>query len=213
MSLSPVKHPIIPDNFIINDKTMILPIYLYGNAVLKKKGEPITPDYPHLQELIQNMFETMYAAKGVGLAAPQIGKSINLFIVDATPFAEDDEDDELSSEEKKQLINFKKIFINATILKEEGNEWKFNEGCLSIPNIREDVCRKPVITISYLDENFQPHTDTFNGIAARIIQHEYDHVQGILFTDRISSFRKKLIAKKLKEISQGLITPKYKFKL
>lgn len=193
---------------------MILPIYLYGNPVLRNKGKDISSDYPNLKQLISDMFETMYAAKGVGLAAPQIGLNINLFIVDASPFAEDDEDDDtMSDAEREKLSAFKKVFINARIEREEGDEWKFNEGCLSIPGIREDVMRKPIITISYMDENFVPHTETFDGIAARIIQHEYDHTQGILFVDKISSFRKKMIAKKLKDIENGLITPKYKFKL
>ncbi|GIV29311.1 MAG: peptide deformylase [Bacteroidia bacterium] len=192
---------------------MILPIYLYGNPVLRNKGKDISSDYPNLKQLISDMFETMYAAKGVGLAAPQIGLNINLFIVDASPFAEDDEDDTMSDEEREKLAAFKKVFINAKIEKEEGDEWKFKEGCLSIPGIREDVMRKPIITISYMDENFVPHTETFDGIVARIIQHEYDHTQGILFVDKISSFRKKMIAKKLKDIENGLITPKYKFKL
>lgn len=192
---------------------MILPIYLYGNPVLRNKSKDISEDYPHLYQLIHDMFETMYAAKGVGLAAPQVGLNINLFIVDASPFAEDGEEENMSEEEIKKLSSFKKVFINAKIEKEEGNEWKFNEGCLSIPGIREDVMRKPIVTISYLDENFVPHTETFDGIAARIIQHEYDHTQGILFIDKISSFRKKMIAKKLKDIESGLIIPKYKFKL
>lgn len=189
---------------------MILPIYLYGHPVLRKRGENITPDYPELKKIISDMYDTMYAAKGVGLAAPQVGLSINLFIVDATPFAEDED---ISKEEQEFLSTFKKVFINAKIESEEGKEWAFNEGCLSIPGIREDVMRKPIITISYMDENFVPHTETFDGIAARIIQHEYDHTQGILFVDKISSFRKKMIAKKLKDIENGLITPKYKFKL
>jgi peptide deformylase len=192
---------------------MILPINLYGNPVLRKKGIDISQDYPNLSDLINNMFETMYAAKGVGLAAPQIGLNINLFVIDASPFADDD-DDELTAQEKKELIKYsKKVFINTRIENEEGEEWKFNEGCLSIPYIREDVLRKPIITISYLDENFQPHKETISGIPARIIQHEYDHTQGILFVDRISSFRKKMIAKKLKEIEEGLVIPKYKYKL
>ncbi len=154
---------------------MILPIYLYGNPVLRKKGENISAEFPNLKELINNMFETMYAAHGVGLAAPQIGLNVNLFIIDASPFVSDDEDDEneynLSPSEKEKLKNFKKVFINAKIESEEGEEWKFNEGCLSIPYIREDVLRKPIIKISYLDENFQTHTEIIDGIAARIIQH------------------------------------------
>ncbi|GAB4453302.1 MAG: peptide deformylase [Bacteroidia bacterium] len=188
---------------------MILPIYLYGHPVLRKRGENITPDYPELKKIISDMYDTMYAAKGVGLAAPQVGLSINLFIVDATPFAEDED---ISKEEQEFLSTFKKVFINAKIESEEGKEWAFNEGCLSIPYIREDVIRKPIITITYQDENFQQHTEIFSGIAARIIQHEYDHVQGILFIDRISAFRKKMIAGKLKDIEQGIVVPKYKYK-
>ncbi|MEW6774043.1 MAG: peptide deformylase [Bacteroidota bacterium] len=188
---------------------MILPIYLYGHPVLRKRGENITPDYPELKKIISDMYDTMYAAKGVGLAAPQVGLSINLFIVDATPFAEDED---ISKEEQEFLSTFKKVFINAKIESEEGKEWAFNEGCLSIPYIREDVIRKPIITITYQDENFQQHTEIFIGIAARIIQHEYDHVQGILFIDRISSFRRKMIAGKLKDIEQGIVVPKYKYK-
>lgn len=192
---------------------MILPIYLYDHPVLREKGKDITKDYPQLNEIISNMFETMYAAKGVGLAAPQVGLNINLFIVDASPFSEDDDDEELTKEERTQLQLFKKVFINAKIEKEEGELWKFNEGCLSIPKIREDILRKPIITVSYLDENFNKHTDTLDGIVARIIQHEYDHTQGILFIDKISSFRKKMIANKLNDIKKGLIIPKYKYKL
>lgn len=195
---------------------MILPIYLYGNPVLRKKGQDISPDYPNLNKLIHNMFDTMYAAKGVGLAAPQIGLNINLFIVDATPYADTDDDDDeyaLTPQEREQIKNFKKVFINARIEQEEGKEWKFNEGCLSIPYIREDVLRKFTIKLSYLDENFIPHTEVFDGIIARIIQHEYDHTQGVLFVDRISAFRKKMIANKLKDIEKGLVIPKYKYKL
>ena len=192
---------------------MILPIYLYGHPVLRTKGKNISKNYPQLQQLIKDMFDTMYAAHGVGLAAPQVGHSINLFIVDASPFAEDEDDKNITPEERKQLSAYKKVFINTQIEKEEGEEWSFNEGCLSLPYIREDVLRKPTITISYLDENFQPHTETVQGIAARIIQHEYDHTQGILFVDRISSFRRKMIAGKLKDIEKGLVVPKYKYKL
>ncbi len=191
---------------------MILPIYLYGHSVLRKIGENITPNYPELKKLIADMFDTMYAAKGVGLAAPQVGHAINLFIVDASPYV-DDEDDEMSSEEKKALKTFKKVFINTEILEESGTEWKFNEGCLSIPKLREDIVRKPTIKIKYLDEYFKEHTETFVGIAARIIQHEYDHTQGVLFTDKISAFRKKIITKKLSDISKGLVIPNYKYKL
>lgn len=193
---------------------MILPIYLYGESILRKKAERIDSLSIELKELIRNMYETMYQASGVGLAAPQVGKSIRLFIVDTAPFVnDDDEDNEFTADEKKELRSFKRVFINPFILEEKGEEWKFNEGCLSIPKIREDIIRPSEITIQYLDENFQPHTDTFKGIIARVIQHEYDHLEGILFPDRISPFKRKLIQGKLNDISKGLITPDYKYKI
>ena len=185
---------------------MILPIIAYGHPVLRKKADPITKDYPELDKLIEDMFDTMYQANGIGLAAPQVGKSIRLFIVNATPFA-DDED--LSEEERDILATFKKVFINPQIVKETGDEWAFNEGCLSIPDIREDVFRQPEITIEYHDENFKKHTETYTGIAARIIQHEYDHIEGVLFTDLLSPLKKRLIKSKLKNISQGKIKVDY----
>lgn len=188
---------------------MILPIVAYGDAVLRKKAEPITKTYLKLEELIENMFETMYGAAGIGLAAPQIGLPIRLFLVDATPFAEDED---LSPEEQEQFKDFKHIFINAQILEEEGDEWVFNEGCLSIPDIREDVFRKPVIKLQYQDENFETHTKTFDGIIARIIQHEYDHIEGILFTDKLSVLKKRLIKGKLANISKGKINVEYKMR-
>jgi len=195
---------------------MILPVVVYGDPVLRKKGEEIKKEYPGLQELIANMFETMYNANGVGLAAPQIGKAIRLFVIDASPFAERDDDDEeekLSKEELEFLKNFKRVFINAQIVEEEGAEWKFNEGCLSIPKIREDVSRKPTITIEYYDEHFKKHTETFSGLAARVVQHEYDHIEGKLFTDRISALRRKLLAGKLNDISKGKFNTDYKTKV
>src|SRR5690554_314950 len=185
---------------------MILPIIAYGHPVLRKKADPITKDYPELDKLIEDMFDTMYQANGIGLAAPQVGKSIRLFIVNATPFA-DDED--LSEEERDVLATFKKVFINPQIVKETGDEWAFNEGCLSIPDIREDVFRQPEITIEYEDENFIKHTETYTGIAARIIQHEYDHIEGVLFTDLLSPLKKRLIKSKLNNISQGKINVDY----
>ncbi|WP_457617287.1 peptide deformylase [Lutibacter sp.] len=188
---------------------MILPIIAYGDPVLRKVGVEITPDYPNLKELIENMKETMYNAQGVGLAAPQIGKAIRLFIVDTSPFSADEDLDE---SERTFLENFKRVFINAKILKEEGNEWAFNEGCLSIPNIREDVVRESEVTIEYVDENFKKHTETLNGLAARVVQHEYDHIEGILFTDKISSLKKRLIKKKLENISKGKVNPDYRMK-
>lgn len=188
---------------------MILPIIAYGEPVLRKVGKDITTEYPKLKELIANMWETMYNAHGVGLAAPQIGLPIRLFLVDTTPFS-DDED--LSKEDQEALEGFKKVFINAKIEDETGNEWDFNEGCLSIPDIREDVKRKPEITISYLDENFKPHTETYNGLLARVIQHEYDHIEGILFTDKLSSLKKRLLKSRLDKISKGKISVDYKMR-
>ncbi|WP_372473502.1 peptide deformylase [Capnocytophaga sp. ARDL2] len=189
---------------------MILPIVGYGDPVLRKQCEEITKDYPNINEVIENMFETMNNAHGVGLAAPQVDLPIRLFVVDCSPFAEDED---LTKEEQDFLKDFKKVFINAKILKEGGEEWLFNEGCLSIPGVREDVSRKPNVTIEYLDENFQKHTDTFTGFAARVIQHEYDHIEGVLFTDRISSLKKKLNNKKLQNIIDAKVRPDYKMKL
>ncbi|CEN44017.1 Peptide deformylase [Capnocytophaga canimorsus] len=166
---------------------MILPIIAYGDPVLRKVCADITPDYPNLKTLIDNMFQTMEASHGVGLAAPQIGLPIRLFVIDAEPFS-DDED--LSEEERTLLKNFRKVFINAKIVEETGEKWSFNEGCLSIPGVREDVSRHETLTIEFLDEHFQPQRLTVGGLAARVIQHEYDHIQGILFTDKLSAFKK-----------------------
>lgn len=188
---------------------MILPIVGYGDPVLRKECEEITKDYPQLQELIDNMYETMNNAYGVGLAAPQIGLSIRLFVVDTKPFGEDED---LSKEERTFLADFNCTFINAKILKEEGEEWAFNEGCLSIPGVREDVYRKPNITIEYYDENFTKHVKEFSGYAARVIQHEYDHIEGVLFTDKISSLKKKLNAKRLQNIMEGKVFSDYRMK-
>ena len=186
---------------------MVLPILAYGSPVLRKMGSTINKDYPNLEELISDMRETMKNARGVGLAAPQIGKAIRLFIVDTSPFSEDDE---LSEEERVILKNFNKIFINPKILNEEGNDWAFNEGCLSIPNINEDVFRKDTLTIEYQDENFKKHVETVNGLVARVVQHEYDHIEGVLFTDKLSSLKKRLLKKKLENISKGKIEVDYK---
>lgn len=188
---------------------MILPIVAYGDPVLRKETKEITKDYPNLDKVIENMFETMYAAHGIGLAAPQVNLPIRLFIVDATPF-EDDED--LSEEERKFLSTFKKVFINPQIIEESGDEWAFNEGCLSIPDVREDVFRQPNIVIKYQDENFKEHTDSFDGIVARIIQHEYDHIEGVLFTDKLSLLKKRLIKSKLTNISKGKVNIDYRMK-
>ena len=173
---------------------MILPILGYGDPVLRKVGEAITPQYPDLKETIASMYETMYNAYGVGLAAPQVGLAIRVFVIDTAPFSEDED---LSKEEQWQLKNFKRTFINAKIIKEEGELWGFNEGCLSIPEVREDVYRNETITIEYCDEDFNTKTEVFDGLIARVIQHEYDHIEGVLFTDKISTLKKQLIKKKL----------------
>ncbi|MFK7060408.1 peptide deformylase [Flavobacterium oreochromis] len=188
---------------------MIYPIVGYGDPVLRKVGENISEDYPNLKEVIANMYETMYKAHGVGLAAPQVGLAIRLFIVDTEPFSDTEN---LSKEEATQLKGFKKTFINAKILKEEGEEWAFNEGCLSIPDVREDVYRHEQITIEYFDENFQKKTEVYDGLIARVIQHEYDHIEGVLFTDKISTLKKTLIKKKLQNIMEGKARPDYRMR-
>ena len=188
---------------------MILPIIAYGDPVLRKVGVDIDKDYPNLEGLLENMWETMENASGVGLAAPQIGKAIRLFLVDTTPFAEDDE---LEKDERIFLADFKKVFINAQIIEETGDEWVFNEGCLSIPDIREDIFRNDTIKIEYLDENFEKYTKKFHGIVARIIQHEYDHIEGVLFTDKLSALKKRLIKGKLSNISKGKIKVDYRMR-
>jgi len=188
---------------------MILPIVAYGDPVLRKVAVAIDATYPDLEKLITNMKETMYNASGVGLAAPQIGKAIRLFLIDASPFAEDDD---ISEEESAVLKSFNRVFINPKILEEEGEEWLFNEGCLSIPDVREDVSRQPKITIEYQDENFTTHTETLDGLAARVFQHEYDHIEGILFTDKLSTLKKRIIKKKLENISKGKISSDYRMR-
>lgn len=180
---------------------MILPIIAYGFPVLKKKAEDISPDFPQLDELIEDMFETMYQANGVGLAAPQIGKSIRLFIVDGSPF--DDEED---------MEDFCKVFINPTIIDQNGDDWNFNEGCLSIPDIREEVSRKPNITIKYQNQDFEWIQEDYNGVKARIIQHEYDHIEGVLFTDYLSPLKRRILKRKLQDISKGKIQVDYRMK-
>jgi peptide deformylase len=179
---------------------MILPIVAYGHPILKKVAADITPDYPGLEQLISDMWETMYAAHGVGLAAPQVNKSIRLFVIDATPYAED----------FPELKDFKKVFINAHITNETGEEVMMSEGCLSLPGMNENVSRKPNLTISYVDENFHPRTEEYSGFVARVIQHEYDHIDGILYVDRLSPMRKMLLKNKLKDISEGRVDVDYK---
>ncbi|GAB4224775.1 MAG: peptide deformylase [Bacteroidales bacterium] len=179
---------------------MVLPIVAYGHPILRKVAQPIERDYPDLKQLIDDMYETMYATSGVGLAAPQVNRSIRLLVFDATPF----------SDEVPEAEGFKRVMINPEILEESGEPWSFNEGCLSIPEIREDVVRQPRIRIRYLDENWVEHDETFDSVMARIIQHEYDHLEGILFVDRISSLRKTLLRRKLQDISKGNINPGYR---
>ncbi len=187
---------------------MILPIMAYGEPVLRKIAKDIDKNYPNLDKLIEDMFETMYATNGVGLAAPQINKSIRLIVLDPTPFAELDG---LSDEEKKNMPG-KKVLINARMLDEFGDEWAFTEGCLSIPNINEDVRRHDTIEIEYYDENFKKHTEEISGILARVIQHEYDHLEGIMFTDHLSPIKKRLLKRKLENISKGKIDVDYRMK-
>lgn len=189
---------------------MILPIVAYGDPLLKKPSEEISADFPDLKTLIANMYDTMYNAKGVGLAAPQIGLNIRLFIVDGAPFA--DEEGEEPDPKAAGIESFKKVFINPIIEEESGEHWLFQEGCLSIPKIRENVSRKSDVVITYYDENWNLHEESFNGYAARIIQHEYDHLEGILFTDLLNPLKRKLLNNRLKQISDGLINVDYKIK-
>lgn len=179
---------------------MILPIVAYGDPVLNTKCKAITPDYPGLKELIANMYETMYNANGVGLAAPQIGQSIRLFVVDAEQYDE------------VKYAGTKKVFINAEILERSGEPWAFNEGCLSIPEVRGDVMRPAKITIRYLDENFKEHTEEFEDIPSRVIQHEYDHIEGILFTELLSPLKRRMVLKKLELIKRGIVNADYRMR-
>ncbi len=182
---------------------MVYPIVVYGSPMLRRVSQDIDKDYPELDKLIEDMFETMAVSDGVGLAAPQIGKSIRLFVIDGSPMEEDD----------PSLAGFRKVFINAKILNEEGDKWGFSEGCLSIPEIREEVMRQKEVTIEYYDENFVYHKETFDGVKARIIQHEYDHLDGVLFVDKVSPLRKKLIKGKLMNIAKGKVRAAYKTKI
>jgi peptide deformylase len=195
---------------------MIIPIVAYGDPVLKKIAGDITEEYPNLNTLIEDMFETMYEASGVGLAAPQIGRDIRLFITDGSPFADEDEDENGAPIEPDPravgIENFKQVFINPKIIEESGEEWSFKEGCLSIPKVREDVFRKEKIRITYYDQNWDFKDEYYDGYAARIIQHEYDHIEGVLFTDHLSSIKKKLISSKLQNISKGQVKVDYRMK-
>lgn len=179
---------------------MIYPIVAYGDPILKKKSQDIEEGAVDVKQLSEDMFETMYNANGVGLAAPQIGKSLRMFVIDGAPMHDDDHN----------LIGFKKVFINPQIIKEEGREWGFEEGCLSIPGIREEILRNERVQIRYFDENWEEHEDNFLGLKARIIQHEYDHIEGILFTDHLTGFKKRLLRGKLTNISKGNVDADYR---
>lgn len=190
---------------------MILPIVAYGASILRQVCKDITPDYPHLEKLIADMWETMYASNGVGLAAPQINRDIRLFVVDSTQIFEnqDEEDKGIYPDEP----GTKQVFINAHIVEVDGEDWPYNEGCLSIPKIREDVMRPEEVVLQYMDEQFQQHTTRFNGITARVIQHEYDHIEGKLFIDHLKPLRRKMLQGKLNDISKGKIRMDYKMML
>lgn len=187
---------------------MILPIVAYGAPVLRTVCKDISPDYPGLAQLIEDMWETMYYSNGVGLAAPQINKDIRLFVVDSTQIFDNLEDDEKGKYPDEPGV--KRVFINAHIQKLNGSEWVYNEGCLSIPKIREDITRNEEVTISYVDENFEPRTETYNGITARVILHEYDHIEGKLFIDYMKPLKRKLLKGKLDDISKGKVKVDYK---
>ncbi len=181
---------------------VVMPIVAYGNAILKKRAEDIGRDYPGLDKLLMDMYATLEATNGVGLAAPQVNLAIRLFITDGSGY----------DEEEQGLKAFRKVFINPVLLEESGEGWDFNEGCLSIPGIREDVRRQPVVRIRYFDERWKEHEETFSGIAARIIQHEYDHIEGVLFTDRLTPFRRRLLQGRLNDIARGKVDVDYRMK-
>ena len=189
---------------------MILPIVAYGHPVLRKVAEDITPDYPGLNKLIEDMWETMYGSNGVGLAAPQINRPIRLFVVDSAQIFANMDDEEKKEEAYPDAPGIKQVFINAHIVEEAGYDWAYNEGCLSIPKIREDIYRAEEVTLEYMDENFVKHTKTFDGITGRIVLHEYDHIDGKLFIDHISPLKRKLYKRKLDDISKGSIRVDYK---
>ena len=190
---------------------MIYPIVAYGHSVLRKECTEIN-EGEDVSIIIEDMFQTMYAAKGVGLAAPQIGKSIRLFIVDATPFSEEEPKNEIEKIDFAVLKKLKKVFLNPIIEQQSGEKWPFSEGCLSIPGIREDVIRESEIKISYFNEKWEYQEDMFRGVAARIIQHEYDHIEGVLFTDYLNPLKKRLLKRKFTDISKGKVDVDYKMK-
>jgi peptide deformylase len=186
---------------------MIYPIVMYGDPVLRQRAKDIK-EGTDLKQLIEDMFETMYSAQGIGLAAPQIGKGVRLFIVDGSPLSDDEDDEE--NEIVEDMKDFKKAFINPQILEEEGNPWEFEEGCLSIPNIREKVARKAKLKIRYFDENWKVQEEEYDGMKARIIQHEYDHIEGKLFIDYLTPLKKRMLKGKLNDISRGDVKTEYR---
>lgn len=187
---------------------MIFPIVAYGDPVLRKVARPIEKDEINLPELVENMYQTMYDSSGIGLAAPQVGKSIRLFVVDGTPLNEDEDEED----KDPSLEGFKKVFINPQILEEEGDEWAFEEGCLSIPGIRADVYRPEKIKIKYRDLDWNEHVEEYDNMAARIIQHEYDHLEGKLFTDYLPMLKRQMLKKKLADITKGAVKVDYKMR-
>lgn len=197
--------------FLQKIRFMVLPIVAYGTPVLRADCEEFE-EGSDISELISNMFDTMYKASGVGLAAPQVGLDKRIFIVDASPFGEEEPENEIEAKNFEILKNFKKVFINPIIEEETGKKWNFSEGCLSIPGIREEVNRHNTITISYFDEDWNFKEETYTGIAARIIQHEYDHIEGVLFTDYLTPLKKRLLKRKLNDISKGNISVNYRMK-
>lgn len=191
---------------------MIYPIIAYGDPILRKVTREIQEGEMDIREIAENMFETMYNASGVGIAAPQVGLNVRIFVVDGTPMNEEDEEDEDDEEEDPSLIDFKKVFINPVIIEEWGDEWAFEEGCLSIPGIRADVYRPEKLKIRYRDLDWNEITEEYEGLAARIIQHEYDHLEGKLFTDYLPSLKKQLLKKKLNDIAKGKVDTDYRMK-
>ena len=180
---------------------MIYPVTVFGDPVLRKKAEPVTKDFQDLKGFIQNMFETMYNSDGVGLAAPQVGQAIRIFILDTTQVEED------------EMPGLKKAFINPEILEKSGDEWVMNEGCLSLPEIREDVMRPETVRIKYLDEELNPHEEIYSGFTSRVIQHEYDHLEGVMFVDYLTPLKRRILKSKLTAISKGKVLPKYRIKI
>lgn len=191
---------------------MIYPIIAYGDPILRKVTRPVAEGEVDIKTIAENMFETMYNASGVGLAAPQVGLDIRIFVVDGSPMADDEDEENEGEPENPELIGFKKVFVNPQIIEESGDPWAFEEGCLSIPGLRADVFRPAEVKIRYQDADWEVHEEVFTGIAARIIQHEYDHLEGKLFVDYLPALKKQMIRKKLGNISKGIVDADYKMR-